>query len=399
MKNIPIIGLTGNPKKIQCHVSVLGDPSLSDPAIASHTVGIEELAAVSWNGAWLAIVRGRASAENDTSILTVCRAQEGAEEIVAVRPPESRCVIPRDIRNDGTLLFEADLGNPNNASGFSRRAVLFEPGQRQTVILPPPFNQEDLFDDDPMRKGVVRSHTPLCFTPNGNVFCWAYKAYDVERGIKESGLLNCFWYQHGSAGWDLEYGPPYLEKMTLWPAGSGMYIWCTRIEEGSQEMAHVGLFNGKGLEIFNDVTLPGHSHAITAVAANNIFFGHLFWSDGKSQESGSGEKFNHFPNSFLVDPQRQAMHIFNDGAKNNPFLEGISENGHYLIGTKPDVGFFLMQAAAEGYSFGLLDAPGWRIEDAVHVNDECHVFALATCVDRKHGCFRLKLPVKLIPQL
>src|SRR3989344_3848839 len=172
MKDITITGLTSEPKKIQCHVSVLGDPGMSDPAIASHTVGIHELAAVSGSGAWMAVVRGRPSAENDTSIITVCRAQEGAEEIVVIRPPESRCVTPRDIRNDGTLLFEAELGYPSNASGFSRRAVLFDPSQSQTVILPPPFNQEDLFDD-PMLKGVARSHTPLCFTPNGNVFGWA----------------------------------------------------------------------------------------------------------------------------------------------------------------------------------------------------------------------------------
>ena len=397
MKDIAINGLTLSPKKIPCHVNVLGDPGLSDPALASHTVGIHELAAVSGSGAWLALVRGRPSAENDTSIITVCRAQEGAEEIVVLRPPESQRVIPRDIRNDGTLLFEAELGYPSNASGFSRRAVLFEPGQSQPVILPPLFNQEDLFDD-PMRKGVARSHTPLCFTPNGNVFGWAYKAYDVEKGIKESGLRNCFWYQSGSTDWNLEYGPSYLENMSLWPAHNGMYIWCARVEEGSKELAHVGLFNGKGLEIFNDITLPGHRHVISAVAGNNIFLGRLHWSDGRSQESESGEDApSHY--SYLVDPERQAMHIFNDSLKNNPLLESISENGNCLIGIKPDAGFFLMQAAGEGYSFGLLDAPGWRIEDVVHVSDEGHVFALATCTDRKQGCFRLKLPVKLIPQI
>lgn len=46
----------------------------------------------------------------------------------------------------------------------------------------------------------------------------------------------------------------------------------------------------------------------------------------------------------------------------------------------------------------MLKVPGWRIDALAYVTDDGKVFATATCTERKHGCFRLKLPVLLTPQ-
>lgn len=391
MNTLHISGLLEQPKAIECSVRVLGDPRLSDPSVSENISELERLIAVSANGQWMALVRkGRGLRDK---FYTISRTGEGTEEMVVPLKNEWEHTRARDIADEGTFLFEAELARSFSDCFFSRRPVVFTPGNKELVVLPPEYKERE-WGADPLKDDRPRSHTPYCYAPDGAVFGWTHPNYDRRRDMESRETPHCIWRRKQSGEWTVEYTPDFMNSKWLWPAYTGTFVCCDQPDE--DDTVRFGFFDGVVTTPYEDVSVDGHAIVVVSVAKNGTFLGHCCIRDGKKGKDKYGKpELSSY--TFLIQPQTKAGHTFNDFDK-NPWLHELSANGQYIIGSHPGAGHFLMKAEGDGYRYAALATKDWRVEDLVDVTDEGHVFAVATCTERKHGCFRLKLPVLLIPQ-
>lgn len=185
-----------------------------------------------------------------------------------------------------------------------------------------------------------------------------------------------------------------MNSKWLWPAYASTFVWCDRPDEDGA--VHFGLFDGTNTTTYENVCVEGHAIVVVSVARSGTFLGHFCIRDGrKGQDKDGKPELSSY--TYLIQPQTKAGHLFNDFDK-NPWLHELSPDGQCIIGSHPGAGHFLMKAEGDGFRYATLATKDWRIEDVVDVTDDGHVFAVVTCTERRHGCFRLKLPVLLIPQ-
>lgn len=381
MKSVEIVGLTNKPRNIVCGVRVLGDPKLFDPAEEEDIPLLQHMLAVSPNRDWMALVRKSLITDNES--YSMARTQEGAAEVEV--PLESKYVLlntqPRDVANDGIFLFDAELSGSPDQLHFSRRPLVFKVGDKKPTILPPVYVEPE-WDDEPLKGGFPYSHTPVCFTPDGRVFG---RTYDPKFSFN---LPHCVWQRQPSGEWTIDYLPDFTHTKWLWPAWNGAFTAC----DWTHEYADIGfgLFDGTSYTSYESLTVHGRDCKIVSVSQPGIFIGHFCTVTKEDHESRSF--------GFLANPATGALHVFNDFHRRNASLHYISANGRYVIGSHPPSGNCILRADGDGYNYATYSAPGWRIETAIDVTDEGNVYGTATCLDRKHGCFRLKLPVLLVPQ-
>ena len=390
MNTLHISGLAQKPEELECSMRVLGDPRYSDPSAKENISELEELVAVSPNGHWMALRRKGSSQEE---INTISRTDEGSEEIVVPMNFGWGQVCARDIADDGTLLFQAELTPLFDDLGFARRPIVFTPENKKLFVLPPEYKEEEWLSGS-LPTGRPKSHTPHCYASERTVFGWTHVNYDGRREANGHNISHCVWRHQETGEWVVEYMPKITNSKWLWPASTGTFIWCDRPNRDS--VVRFGLFDGTSMATFDDVSIMGHGVAVLSVAKDSTFLGNFCVGDGRQEKSEEGEsELSCY--AFLVRPHTKEIHVFNEFG-NNPFLYAVSANGQYVIGSQPDVGYSLMKLEGNSYRYVALTARDWRIEDVTDVTDEGHVFAVATCTERKHDCFRLKLPVLLIPQ-
>lgn len=394
MTTISVDGLTGKAQAVECTAQVLGDPKLFDPAVGEDVSVFQRLSAVSPCGTWMAL--RRKGCRSGAAVFTIARTQEGAEEITIPLSRDWKWPHICGIADDGTILFRAELNHFDN--GYSRRPLLFKPGDQKSLILPPPYDKEAKWKGCLSGEEDIRpvSHTPHCYAPNGTVFGWTKGKYGDREEHRRYDTPHCVWEKQPSGKWTVECLPDSLNSQWLWPGYGGTFVWADRPKE--DDTISFGLFDGTSTTTF-DVTLKGTDPKTIGVAADGTFFGHYGVKDGRSGKDEKGEPMCSYY-AYLVRPQSNAVRVFNDVEKdeNNPQLEALSSNGQYVIGSHLGVGVCILQAHNGGYRYGVLKAPGWRIDGLTCVTDDGKVFATATCTERKHGCFRLKLPVLLTPQ-
>lgn len=393
MKEINVAGLSAQPEKVECSVQVLGDPGVNDPSASENIGELERLAAVSSNGQWMALVRKRRLSQDE--FYTILRADEGAEEMVVPYKNEWRHTRARDIANDGTFLFEAELERSFTDYGFSRRPLVFKPGNNKPIVLPPEYHKR-LWGTGFLEDDRPRSHTPYCYAPDDTVFGWSHVGYQERTEWHRYDLLHCIWRKQATDEWQIEYLPGYLNNKWLWPGYAGTFIWADDRPERSGAI-HFGLFDGLSITTFS-VTLEGRDPKTVSVASDGTFLGSFGVVDGRNSVDREEDKVPSSYYSYVIRPQDQAIHVFNELPEHNPWLRELSANGRFVIGSHPKVGFCLLKEADDNYRYTVLQAIGWRIEDVVRVTDDGKVFGVATCTERGHDCFRLTLPVALTPQ-
>lgn len=330
------------------------------------------------------------------AVFTIARTEEGVEETVV--PLQHEWEWPRicGIADDGTLLMRAELDYFDN--GYSRRPLLFKPGDKTPLILPPPYDKEAKWKGRLPSEEDIRpaSHTPYCYAPNGTIFGWTHGRRGDQEAHGSYDTPHCVWEKQPSGKWTVECLPDSLNCKWLWPGYGGTFVWADRPEE--DDTIHFGLFDGTSTTTF-DVTLKGTDPKTIAVAADGTFLGHYGVKDGRAGKDEKGDPESSYY-AYLVRPQANAVRVFNDAEKDekSPWLKALSPNEQYVIGSHPGVGYCMLTAHGGGYRYVVFKALGWRIDDLACVTDGGKVFATATCVERKHGCFRLKLPVLLTSQ-
>jgi len=166
-----------------------------------------------------------------------------------------------------------------------------------------------------------------------------------------------------------------------------------KLEDEVDEVIKFGLFDGMSFSNF-DITVLGNDPKVIEVASDNTFIC-CYGVKGKRKRKNKEVSDSYY--TLLAKPQNNALQLFKDGEE-NPWLETMSFNGKYVIGSHSTVGWFILKAEGDDYSYRVLKIDGWRIESLARVMDDGRVYALATCLERKHDCFRLKLPVVLTPQ-
>lgn len=394
MHAIHIAGLTSKPRDVACAARPLGDPKLFDPAASMSAPRFARLCAVSPNGQWMALKREGCFERQD--VLTIAQAEEGAGETVVPLDLEWAYTRIRGIANDGMLLFQVELGGTADY-GYSRRPLTFKPGAERPTILPPPYDKEAkwkgrLPDEEDTRPPA---HTPDCYAPDGTIFGWTLSRFEECHQRAGYNQRYCTWKAQEDA-WTIAYLPDSLDGKWVWPAHGGAFTWCDRPEE--DDTIHFGLFDGTSSTTFA-VTLNGHDPRTIAVARDGTLLGHVGVRDGRAGKNEKGEPKSSYY-AYLIRPQADAVRLFNDAAEGekNPRLEKMSTSGVYIVGFHPGVGYFILRAEGDRYRYAVLQTPGWRIENLCHVTDDGAVYATATCIEKKHGCFRLKLPVLLSPQ-
>lgn len=389
MKTIEIIGLEEK-LPINCSVYVLGNPRMSDPITSDNVLALERLAVVSPNGKWLALERNAQFASND--MLTIVKAEEGAEEVVVPVDFDWEQLRIRDINNEGTLLFQAELERNSIGYGHSRRPLLFKQGDAKPLILPPPYNKEDRGNlRSPREDDRPASHTPYCYTSEDKIFGWSHRKYS-ERVQRERDGVDRFIYTQEKPGvWTIEYLPDFLNGKWLWPGYHNTFILSDR--KPKDGIITFGLFDGKKCSNF-DITALGDDPKVVRVASDNTFICHYGVKEKWKRKNQEVESSYY---TLLAKPNESALQLFKDGEE-NPWLEYLSTNGKYAVGSHPDVGYFILKAHCDAYDYRVLAVMGWRIESLAAVLDDGKVYATATCIERSHGCFRLKLPVLLTPE-
>jgi hypothetical protein len=389
MNTISLAGLTGTPAEVRCAVNVLGDPRLSDPTSDHSLAELERLSAVSPNGQWLGLTRQGFSKGH--SLLIIAPVQEGAEEIIVPLDMEWEWPRIRAITDDGTLLFRVELARRDH--GYARRPLLFKPGDKEPLILPPPYTKPEWSrrPNDP----APLSHTPYCFAPDGTIFGWTHPRREErrQRAVETIDIGHCVWRQLPT-GWMVEYLPDFLNDKWLWPACNGTFLWANAPRKDATIC--FGVFDGVSCTPC-EVTLDGSGPKVFGAATNGTFIGSYSIHDGRHGVDDEG-KPDLSCYTYLLRPHHNTIRVFNEAADKNPWLEHLSANGQYVVGSQAGVGYFILKAMGGGYRYAVLHAPGWRIESLACVTDEGKVFATATCVERKHGCFRLTLPVLLTPR-
>lgn len=392
MKTLHISGLE-KPTPIECAVRVLGDPRLSDPSVSNNIPKFQHLAAVSPGGQWIALIR---EGDKRGKIYTISRTDEGAEELtVPLNDKRWTRTRARDIADNGTFLFEANLNELCIDDRFSRRPLVFTPNNQELVILPPKY-QEWEPDASYLEDNRPQSHTPDCFTPDGSVFGWTFPNQSQRQGLGCYATPHCIWRHQESDEWTIQYMPDFMNSKDLCPcpAYADTFVWCDRSAE--DDIVHFGLFDGTAAKTYDDVSIEGQGTMIVSAANNSTFIGHFCVRDGRTGKDKAGKsKISSY--TFLIQPTAKAGHVFND-LDRNPWLHRLSPNGQYIIGPHPGGGGFLMKAEGDGYHYATLTTRDWRIEGVTSVTDQGQVFAIATCTERKHSCFRLYLPIMLTPQ-
>jgi len=388
MKTIDVFGLNEK-KTIECFVRVLGNHRICDPMVSGNVPIIEYLSAVSPNGEWLALDRVEKGSRKD--LITITRVEEGAEEIVVPMDFDWENSRIRDISNDGTLLFQVELDRGFSNYGHSRRPLLFKYGDKKPLILPPPYDKEDMsFFRSPSEGNCQTAHTPYCYTSEGKIFGWSRRRYDDRQYLNLNGT-DYFVYEQKKPGvWVVEYLPDSLDGKWIWTAYHNTFVWAD--QRSKDNIIRFGLFDGKSCSNF-DIAVYGYNPQVVEVASNNTFICH-YGVKGKRKYKN---KEMHDYYALLAKPQDNALNLFKDGEE-NPWCEKLSPNGKYVIGSHTTVGWFILKSESDGYSYRVLNTPGWRIESLASVMDDGRIYAVATCVERKHGYFRLKLPVLLVPK-
>lgn len=387
MKTLEINGLSDKPRTVECDVRVLGKPELFDPLHSDRLPEFDHLFGVSPNGQWMALVRK--CKDFDTEIYTIVQAQEGADEIVVpLKDSFDRFTRPRDVANDGMFLYQASV-SPSD-SLHSRRPFVFKPGDKESTVLPPEYDEESPYsylDKNP--NDHTLSHTPYCFAGSDTVFGWTHTLSSLrERHHDDYELVHCIWRRANRDAWMVEYMPEFLRFKWVWPTRDGKFFCCDwSKKEGEVEF---GLFDGSTYKPFKNFAIHGHGCKITAVAADGTCLGHIDVYREKRKEDDCNSCFY----TFLARPAAGTAHVFNESVENNVWLTELSENGKYALAE----GCEILRAENGGYRHATFTSPGWRIDDTAGVTNNGHVFATATCLERKHGCFRLKLPVLLVPQ-
>ncbi|HQH28839.1 MAG TPA: hypothetical protein PLP17_15710, partial [Oligoflexia bacterium] len=231
--------------------------------------------------------------------------------------------------------------------------------------------------------------------------------YMEERD--EENTCWCVWEQAADGSWRVRYLPPHMSTLWLWPYGTREFIFATRHEPPEPGLIRFGVFDGRSSCIL-PMSIFGASPQIVGTAKDGSFWGrcsiHQEQGSASGDEAARSTKASSQTICFIGRPARAKELLLLDAPDMSLWIEAMSPSGRCVSGSyarhEPgnrkvvEHGVFLLEECREGYSFSIVEAPGWRLEEVEAVADNGDIFCAGVCTEPAEHCYRLKLPLRVM---
>ena len=375
MDTVNGIDLIRGAKKISGKVRVFGEIGLSDPIVCSTHSPIERIGPVSPDGKWVSIYRQGGLA--GSSVISVVKASRNAREIPVHQYERWNNPIIRDITDDGRVLFDVWLRDGIHRMYRSESVGLFTVGDSHSFDL-----TSNVLDQETVPMNVRQ--WAISFTPDGKVFGADRRFDERDKSFPNPRYWRtCLWEEVKPNKWKMSYVLRNPSKPLSRLVGTGNYVWADRIDiESGWESIRFFVFDGK-IHRFIDPVIKARSFQIVAGGTDGSF---LVNYDGNRET-------RRFPeNGCLFRPgQNEATFFTPNKELHSTYLVNLSRDGKYAAGRHDGDCFVLTDSG----DCTILRANGWRIDQLAAISNKGEVFALATCLDKKNDCYRLKLPISI----